>query len=77
MVLTPEQLIISVLCCLSELFLSLEGNELERLMNEIAESCDVNDNDVNLLNTEDFNVDQFIGAVFYISCLFLCMLKFI
>ena len=40
-------------------------------MNDISANCDVNDNDVNLLNTEDFNVNQFIGAVFDSSCLFL------
>lgn len=52
--------------CLSELVLSLEGEDLERVLHEIEENTDVNDNDINLLNAEDFNVGQFIGAVFYI-----------
>jgi len=54
------------LFCLSELFLSLEGQDLDRVLKEIEENADVNDNDINLLKGEDFNVGQFIGAVFCI-----------
>ena len=49
----------------SELFLSLEGQDLERVLNQIEETADVNDNDINLLKSEDFNVSQFTGAVFH------------
>jgi len=48
---------------LLDLFLSLEGQDLERALNEIEENADVNDNDINLLKGEDFNVGHFIGAV--------------
>jgi len=39
---------------------------LDRVLKEIEENADVNDNDINLLKGEDFNVGQFIGAVFCI-----------
>lgn len=51
---------------MSGLFLSLNGNDLERFLNGIVEECDVNDNDVNLLNAEEVNVDQLIGTVFHV-----------
>ena len=42
---------------------------MERVLTELEEDTDVNDNDINLL-TEDFDVGQFIGAV--ISSLVSC-----
>ena len=51
---------------MSGLFLSLEGEDLERVLSEMEENADVNDNDINLLKGGDFNVDQFLGAVFCI-----------
>ena len=51
---------------MSGLFLSLEGQELERVLNEIEENADVNDNDINSLRGEDFDVGQFIGTLSFI-----------
>ena len=51
---------------MSELFLNLEGQDLERVLNEIEENVDVNDNDINRLKGEDFDIGQFIGAVSFI-----------
>ena len=48
---------------LSDLFVSLPGEDLERLA---LENADINDNDMNLLIElfiVDNNEDQFIGAV--------------
>ena len=52
---------------MSDLLLSLEGQDLERALNEIEEIADVNDNDINRLKGEDFDVGQFIGAVSFIQ----------
>ena len=46
---------------------------MERVLTELEEDTDVNDNDINLL-TEDFDVGQFIGAVIssLVSCFCAC-----
>ena len=46
-----------------ELFRSLSGEELERLvLNGIAENSNMTDNDINLLSSqEDFDLESLIG----------------
>ena len=52
-----------VFCLFLELFRSMSGEELERLvLNGIAENSNMTDNDINLLSSqEDFDLESLIG----------------
>ena len=61
---------------LTDLFQSLSGEELERMvLNEIVENSDLTDNDINLLSSqEDFDVQRFLGTFYGIYLILILVL---